>query len=139
MSGVILSEFIHASKYEVLTDIFENTSLKHYGYLQDSIEWKLNDVEFIHSVHCKYVIIVGDVASWIQDIIEYRGTKLTTMKNICNTENLYNSFSRPTIEMYSMHMEEEMYLNLMNSVMKRGQEKCDRTKVGTLSLLRSVS
>lgn len=131
MAGLILNEFIHN---ELLTDVFEHTSLQHYKYLQDTIEWKFNDMSFIHSVHCKYVMVIGNVSSWIRDIIEYRGTKLTTIQNMCNNEMLHNIFSHPNVELYMMYMEEEMYLNLMRNVLQRGQIKHDRTKVGTLSL-----
>ena len=131
MKGLIVTENIHPCVDTLIRDIFVNTDLKLYDYLMNSVSWSLNETKSINDIHCKYVITVGCVPQWIHETLSYRGQRMCP--HICNEIRL-TGFLHETVELFDMCTEEEMYLQLMNDILKRGTSKMDRTNVGTLSI-----
>ena len=116
MKGLIVTENIHPCVDTLIHDIFVNTYLKLYDYLMKSVSWSLNETKSIHDIHCKYVITVGCVPQWIHETLSYRGQRMCP--HICNEIRL-TGFLHETVELFDMCTEEEMYLQLMNDILKR--------------------
>tara|TARA_Y100000389_G_scaffold164614_1_gene168431 strand:+ start:31117 stop:32298 length:1182 start_codon:yes stop_codon:yes gene_type:complete len=129
--GLFISEHIYENIYPVIDDIFTNTIYSYYKHLRHNIDWKTSSNYSIHSIQCKYVILIGNTTSDIESVVEYRGTLL-----LPNEENnfLWNDSFHPKVRIYSIVSEEGMYINLLKSILNHGSIRIDRTNVGTHSI-----